>query len=200
LRRWLKFLGRNPSKTIEYIRVINSDVHERQLFIDVAKETVTQRCIIVWSKQDYINFDIGDVELVERHYASARVREFDRTASSHAPDTSSAEERVMIEIENYFSDIEGSTIVVDSIVKNSFNRVKEAHSEEIARALLEIADYVNRSGNKDAGVLFNTFGEELSKSAPRKPVLRTIWNGILEVLPDVSKLAEAVTKIGTLFS
>ena len=73
------------------------------------------------------------------------------------------------------------------------------HSEDVARALVQVAEFINKSGNKEAGAIFNNFNEELSKPEPQKAVLRTLWNGVVGVLPDIAKISEAAGKIASLF-
>jgi len=53
-----------------------------------------------------------------------------------------------------FKNIQHATIINKSAVENSFNNVKAEYGEEVAKALLHIAVFIDRSGNKEAGELF----------------------------------------------
>jgi hypothetical protein len=198
LKKWLRLLGRASSKNVEFITIESSNLSQGELFVEIARSTLTQQCVIVWSLQDYKGNDTSGVELIERHDASDRVRQFDkRSSSSQAPEVKSAEGKIMIQ--NYFSGIQGSTIVVDSLVEKSFNKLKSERSEEVAHALLQIANYVNKSNKPDAGAILNSFNEEIAKPEPQKPVLKSLWRGLLEILPDITTMAEAVSKVTSIF-
>jgi len=99
---------------------------------------------------------------------------------------------------NIFRGISNSTIVNQSLVERSFNKVKSETGEETAKILLEVAKLVAASGNKEAGDLLDQFNEELAKPAPRKSLLKRSWEGLLQVLPGVAKVADAAKAIAKL--
>ncbi len=73
----------------------------------------------------------------------------------------------------------------------------------ITKALLEIADFVQKSkdpGAPAAGILLDNFNEELNKPEPQKSKLKSIWTGIEKTLPSITTVAEAVSKIAILFA
>lgn len=96
---------------------------------------------------------------------------------------------------DYFNNISNATIVNKSVVQNAFNKVKETIDEQTAAALAQIAEHVEKSGNKDAGEVFNAFSEELQKSEPKKSLLKSFWTGLITVLPTVSTLAGVAEKV-----
>ena len=55
----------------------------------------------------------------------------------------------------------------------------------MATELVVVAQKIATSGNKEAGVLFDRFNDELGKPAPSKPILRAIWDGLLKSIPDI---------------
>jgi tetratricopeptide (TPR) repeat protein len=97
-----------------------------------------------------------------------------------------------------FENIRGATIIKDSLVENSFNKIKEGYGDDVAKALLQIAEFIEGSGNKEAGELFDSFNEEISKPQPKKSVLKSIWGGIEKALPTITTLSEAIAKLTSL--
>jgi hypothetical protein len=93
----------------------------------------------------------------------------------------------------------GAIIVNRSTVEKSFNKVREEFDEETANALKKVEEEINKSGNKEAAELFETFNEELQKPEPKKSILRTVWNGIQLALPTITQLTKVVADISKLF-
>jgi tetratricopeptide (TPR) repeat protein len=98
-----------------------------------------------------------------------------------------------------FENIQNSTIINKSVVENSFNKIRAEQGEEVASALKEIAEFIERSGNREAGELFDRFNEELNKPEPKKSVLKSVWAGIEKAIPVATALAEPVAKLAMLF-
>jgi hypothetical protein len=98
-----------------------------------------------------------------------------------------------------FENINNSTIINKSNVKNAFNKVKDEIDEATGNALLRVANEIEKSKNPTASVLFNSFTEELSNPHPDKERLKSFWNGIDKVLPTINSIAEVATKIIPLF-
>ena len=98
-----------------------------------------------------------------------------------------------------FKNIQNATIINKSVVENSFNKIKEGYGEDVAKALLQIAEFIEGSGNKEAGGLFDSFNEELNKPESKKPVLKSIWAGIEKALPAITALSEAIAKLAPIF-
>ena len=98
-----------------------------------------------------------------------------------------------------FKDIRNATIINKSVVENSFNKIKEGYGGDVAKAVLQIAEFIEKSENKEAGVLFDSFNEEINKQEPKKPMLKLIWEGIEKALPTITTLSEAVAKLAPIF-
>lgn len=94
---------------------------------------------------------------------------------------------------------DNNIVVNRSIVQHAFNKVKDEHDEETAKALLRIEEAINNSGNKEAVENFESFNEELAKPTPKKSILKTLWKGTLEALPELTKLIDMIEKIEKLF-
>jgi hypothetical protein len=58
-----------------------------------------------------------------------------------------------------FRDIHNATIISESLVENSFNKVKGERDEETAKALIDVAKFIEKSGKASAGALFDKFNE-----------------------------------------
>lgn len=96
------------------------------------------------------------------------------------------------------TNIHNSTIVNSSLVLDAFNRVKTVAGDETANVLLEVAEAVSNSGNKEAGEILDQFNEELVKPQPRKSLLERSWENLVQVLPTVSAIAGATEAIAKL--
>lgn len=107
---------------------------------------------------------------------------------------------IKIDMGDKFQNIHHATIVNRSLVQNAFNRVNSEYDEETAKALKLVADEIEKSNNSEAAEVFNSFTEELQKPEPKKPVLRSLWNGIIAVLPTILQMTDAVSKVSKLFS
>ena len=95
----------------------------------------------------------------------------------------------------------GNTIVNHSTVTHAFNRVKAAHSEEVAKMLLDVEAAINKSGNKEAAWrTSDRLMRELAKPEPKKSLLKTLWQGTLAALPTLKELPDVVAKISELFA
>jgi hypothetical protein len=99
-------------------------------------------------------------------------------------------------------DVRGSgNIIIDhSTVRDAFNRVKTAHDEEVAKALLDVEAAINKSGNKEAAENFESFSGELAKPEPKKSLLKTLWQGTLTALPTLKEMPDVIAKISALFA
>lgn len=94
-----------------------------------------------------------------------------------------------------FSKITRSTIVNRSLVTGALNRVEHSDGETAAEALRQLVAIVESSGNNEAVEYLDTMNEELQKEAPRKSILRSMWNGIIQVLPTVSQVTSVAGEI-----
>jgi hypothetical protein len=79
--------------------------------------------------------------------------------------------------------ISGSTIVTRSNIANSLNTIRTTKTEELAAALSDLSNLIEKTGNPELTELYETFVEEAGKPEPKKSLLRTIWTGIKESLP-----------------
>lgn len=99
---------------------------------------------------------------------------------------------------DYFSNISNATIINKSVVQNAFNKMRDKFDEDTAAALAQIAQIVEKSGNKEAGETFDDFNEEIQKPEPKKSRLNSFWTtltGMLPAITGVAGLAEKVIKM-----
>jgi len=99
-----------------------------------------------------------------------------------------------------FKDIKDSTVINRSKIVNAFNTIGDEFDKETKAALVELANHVTQSANAAAGAILNDFSDELAKPDRDNSILRQLWNGLTAVLPDVTKLSEAVEKITSIFT
>jgi len=64
---------------------------------------------------------------------------------------------------------------------------------------MQIAEFIEESGNKEAGELFDSFNNEIKEPEPKKSMLKSLWGGIEKALPAITTLSEAVVKVVTIF-
>lgn len=100
---------------------------------------------------------------------------------------------------NIFKNNQNLTIINESIVENSFNKIIKEYDEEVAFALLQIAEFIEKSKNKPAGILFDQFNKEVHETHPDKSTLKEIWEGIENTLPSIATISEVVAKLSPLF-
>ena len=98
-----------------------------------------------------------------------------------------------------YKNINNATIINRSIVNNSYSKLIREHDEKVAQALLQIAEFINESGDINAATLFDKFNEELNKSDAETPTLKQLWGGIEKILPTISSISEVVAKLAPIF-
>ena len=92
----------------------------------------------------------------------------------------------------------GSVVVIGSDISNSFNVVKK-EDPALAEALQTISGAVDKSGNKAAGEAWARFMKQ-AVGERDKTVLSALWDRVVKLVPDITKLVESVAKIATLFA
>ena len=101
---------------------------------------------------------------------------------------------------DHFENISHSTIVNRSIVQKSFNKLARDYDDDTAQALQQLAEEIEKSGNREAAETFEAFNEELQKPEPKKSILRSLFNGITEALPALSSMTDLIEKISKIFT
>ena len=92
---------------------------------------------------------------------------------------------------------DGTTVIIGSDVSNSFNVVRN-NDPALADALQTISGAVEKSGNKEAGLAWERFVKE-AVGERDKTILSALWDRVVKLVPDVTKLVESVAKIVPLF-
>ena len=96
-----------------------------------------------------------------------------------------------MQVGDVFKDNKNSQIINRSTLENTLNKIRNRSDNEVASFLDELATTDEQSGSKDAGELLDQFNEELAKPDHRKSLLKRSWNGLVELLPSVAKIAGA---------
>ena len=97
-----------------------------------------------------------------------------------------------------FENISHSTIVDESAIVDSFNATQQAFDAKTREALLKLAQIVENSDNCEAIELWNEFNVQLSKPEKKKPILKSLWNGLTSAIPTIHQSAEVVETIANL--
>ena len=92
---------------------------------------------------------------------------------------------------------DGTTVIIGSDISNSFNVIRN-NDPALADALQTISGAVEKSGNKEAGLAWERFMKQ-AVGERDKTVLSALWDRVVKLVPDVTKLVESVAKIATLF-
>ena len=135
---------------------------------------------------------VDDALLKERDSLHAQVAEMEnniRTVADRVRDIKAKGHVVMAG--------DGTTVIIGSDVSNSFNLVRN-NDPALADALQTISGAVERSGNKEAGLAWERFMKQ-AVGERDKTVLSALWDRVVKLVPDVTKLVESVAKIATLF-
>lgn len=98
-----------------------------------------------------------------------------------------------------FENIHNSTIYNRSTFTEAFNTIKTNYSEDAAQALEIVKSLVEKSENKEAGELFDSFNEEVKKEKPKKSVLVSLWDGLIKIVPMISQTVGLIDRITPLF-
>ncbi|UZD91757.1 hypothetical protein [Cognatishimia activa] len=100
---------------------------------------------------------------------------------------------------DHFSNISNSVVLNKSMAKKVVNQFKERSDNDLASFIEELSVVVERSGDKEAGELLDQLNEELDRDEPRKSLLKRTWDGLVDVLPSVAKIAGATAALAKLF-
>ena len=100
-----------------------------------------------------------------------------------------------MQVGDVFKDNKNSQIINRSTLENTLNKIRNRSDNEVASFLDKLATTVEQSGNKDAGELLDQFNEELAKPDHRKSLLKRSWDGLVELLPSVAKIAGATAAL-----
>lgn len=87
------------------------------------------------------------------------------------------------------------TNIDKSFVANAFSKINDEYGEDIARALLQIAEFVEKSGDYAIGKLLDDFNKELLEQKPQKDKLQSIWSGIERINPAAAQMTDAVSRL-----
>jgi predicted P-loop ATPase len=99
-----------------------------------------------------------------------------------------------------FENISNSTIVNRSLLSNALNNISEQYGDEVKNALEELSQYIENSRNTKSAELLNGFNQELNNKEKNKTVLKTLWDGLVNSLPDAAKVTTAIATISKLFT
>ena len=99
-----------------------------------------------------------------------------------------------------FKNISNSSIINRSSFFDALSSLEAKSEPDLMAALESIAGEVEASGNKAAGELLEQLMEELSREEPRRSLIKRSWEGLVDLLPSVAKIATATAALGKLLS
>jgi len=92
----------------------------------------------------------------------------------------------------------GNTVIIGSDISNSFNVVRK-DDPALADALQTITGVVEKSDNKEAGLVWQRFMKQATGERD-KTTLSALWDKVVKLVPDITTMVESVAKIAGLFT
>ncbi|MGR5062745.1 hypothetical protein [Photobacterium sp. DNB22_13_2] len=89
-------------------------------------------------------------------------------------------------------------VIINSTIIDSFNKVSK-NDPELANALKILGGYIENSKDKAAGIIFDNLQNEVSKDERDNSTVKSYWDGLVAILPEIKELAGVATTIGALF-
>jgi hypothetical protein len=87
------------------------------------------------------------------------------------------------------------TYINESMLSNALNTVRGDYGDDVRDALRVLANHIQRSKSQEAGELFNSFNEELTRPNSNRTTLKVLWDGLRNSLPEAAKVASSIATI-----
>lgn len=166
---WLKLVAMRPSLNFEFLPI--SGASPPDLYLALVAGFGNGARLICWSKHDYAGAaTCGPRPILDRDEAR---HELNRSEGG-APVT------------NIFAN--NSTVINESDVRDSFNKVSQSVSPDAANLIAEVAKIVQAMGDRNAQELFESFISEVNQPKPKKSVLTSLWDGLTRTAEGGEKL------------
>jgi hypothetical protein len=94
-----------------------------------------------------------------------------------------------------YGNITNSTVVVRSSVQDAFNKISKDIDQETGNAIVQAAEIVENSNNPAAGSLYTSFAEELKSEHRDTEKLKSYWDALVTILPDVASVGNSILKV-----
>ncbi|MGN7868456.1 hypothetical protein [Paracoccus sp. 22332] len=112
--------------------------------------------------------------------------------------------RKEVNMGHFIQGVKGHVIVDSTVNKSTLTttiQVLESRFDaDVAEFIKSLADFVSKSGNKDAVELVDQLNEELSRPEPRASLMRRSWDNLVAILPVVKEMAGATGALAKLFA
>ena len=196
--QWLKD---EDEKTYRHLKqLLHGSYASEYKIIHCAHEVVTRQI----SLESYEQFSSGAIYELdsfarEAGIALLTVSEYDEILKTEEPSKSKVIVIEEVNVGPTYKNVQNSTIVNDSFVENSFNKIKSDFDEQTANAFKKIAKEIITSKNQEAEDNFKAFSKELEESEPKKFVLKSLWKDVADALPSILQMTDVVSKITKLF-
>jgi hypothetical protein len=172
------------------LEAVKQNAAKVQTDVSAALADMEQYALIMHGEADRVGFlaltDMGRSALGRRLATVYNVQQFHGSINMHTGDN--------------FSNITNATIVNRSVVDRSFNKLSSEGNQELAAALLKIAEEIDKSASREASESFEAFNEELQKPEPKKSLLSNAWHGVTQAVPVLLQLPSVVDSIGKLIA
>ena len=194
---WLRMLALSYAHNFERIDVPTEVLTGPSLFTMLAGGIAADPKLIVWSSNHY--------PFVRENMPRVRIYDRDQAIEELAdPKIEDKGDLVVNETHHHHGDtfmgISDSTIINRSKVSDAFNAVRERDGDEVAQALVELAQEVASSDNVPAQAVFESFRREVAKPTPEKGLLKKLWDGLLSLTDGAAKIADLGLKLAPLWS
>jgi hypothetical protein len=103
---------------------------------------------------------------------------------------------VRIKMSN-FNFVTGNNNIVNSTVTNAFNQIKDVYDPSTEAFLKEVGEVVTKSADPNAAQHYEVLADSLKND--KKGMARTMWDGLVKILPSVGAIAGAAGAIAKLF-
>ncbi|MCE0494657.1 hypothetical protein [Vibrio salinus] len=89
-------------------------------------------------------------------------------------------------------------VIINSTIVDSFNKIGK-NDPELANALKVLGGYIENSKDKAAGIIFDSLQGEISKDDRDSSTIKSYWDGLISILPEIKELVGVVSAITGLF-
>lgn len=87
----------------------------------------------------------------------------------------------------------------NSTLTNSLNTIEKNHGKELSEALNALEEYVKKTKDEKAMSAVADLTKEIEKKSPKKNIVISIWNGLIQLLPPLKDITTIAMNINKLF-
>ena len=190
IRLFMQIADLYPEKVFFHVDQRNSP---KNVFLNLARKMEnSDSCFIIASRKTYRDkdlnavtcpiFDCGNVKDEIRRQLGGEVREG--------------------KMENRPGDlniiVNSNNVAVKSHLANAAQMANNQSDANFQTDLKKIIDFVDRTNSPEAAEIAEAIAEQLSKETPSDVTIRSLWEGLVKVVPDITKLVGSFQKLGNI--